>query len=59
MLQDFSFKILHQLGLKHTNVDPLSLVGPTTNDDDFSEEIQDMESIQTDTHGVKDDILSV
>jgi hypothetical protein len=30
--------------LKHTNVDALSRnpVGPTTNDDDFNEEIQDI-----------------
>jgi hypothetical protein len=41
MLQDFSFKILHRLGLKHINVDALNRnpVGPTTDDDDFSEEI--------------------
>jgi len=41
MLQDFSFKILHRLGLKHTNVDALSrnLVGPAIDDDNFSEEI--------------------
>ncbi len=41
MLQDFSFKILHRPGLKHTNVDALSKnpMGQATNDDDFSEEI--------------------
>jgi hypothetical protein len=41
MLQDFSFKILHRPGLKHTNVNALSrnLVGSTHDDDDFSEEI--------------------
>jgi len=61
MLQDFSFKILHILRPKHTNVDALSrnLVGPATNDDDFSEEIQDIGNIQTDTHGAKDEILFV
>ncbi|CAK9249642.1 unnamed protein product [Sphagnum jensenii] len=44
MLQDFSFKILHRLGMKHTNVDALSqnLVGVATDDDDFSREIQDI-----------------
>ncbi len=41
MLQDFNFKILHRLGLKHTNVDALSKnpMGLATDDDDFSEEI--------------------
>jgi hypothetical protein len=42
MLQDFSFKILHRPGLKHTNVDALSRnpMGEATDiDDDFSEEI--------------------
>jgi len=41
MLQDFSFKIIHQPGFKHTNVDALSRnpVGPAAADDDFSEEI--------------------
>jgi len=36
MLHDFSFKIIHRPGLKHTNVDALSrnLVGLTTDDDD-------------------------
>ncbi len=44
MLQDFSFKIIHRPGLRHMNVDALSRnpVGPATNDDDFSEEIQDI-----------------
>ncbi len=41
MLQDFSFKIVHWPRFKQTNVDALSRnpVGPTTDDDDFSEEI--------------------
>jgi hypothetical protein len=41
MLQDFSFKILHRPGMKHTNVDALSQnpVGEVADDDDFSEEI--------------------
>jgi hypothetical protein len=61
MLQDFSFKILHMPRLKHTNVDALSrnLVGPTTDDDDFGEEIQDIGSIQTNTHEAKNEILFV
>jgi hypothetical protein len=44
MLQDFSFKILHRPGMKHTNVDALSRnpVGEAADDDDFSEEIQDI-----------------
>jgi hypothetical protein len=36
-----------------------NLVGPTTDDDDFNEEIQDFGSIQTDTHGAKGGIISV
>jgi hypothetical protein len=41
MLQDFSFKILHILGLKHANVDVLSKnpVRQATDDDDFNEKI--------------------
>jgi hypothetical protein len=44
MLKDFSFKIVHQPGMRHTNVDALSrnLVGKAANDDDFSEEVQDI-----------------
>jgi hypothetical protein len=50
MLQDFSFKIVHRPGLRHTNVDALSRnpVGPATNDDDFNEEIQDIANTQAD-----------
>ncbi len=52
MLQDFSFKIVHRLGLRHINVDALSRnpVGSAVEDDDFSEEIQDVGNAQTDTH---------
>jgi hypothetical protein len=41
MLQDFNFKILHRLGLKHTNVEALrrNLVGQAMDDVNFSEEI--------------------
>jgi hypothetical protein len=51
MLQYFNFKIIHRPGLRHTNVDALSRnpVGPATNDDDFSEEIQDIGNTLTDT----------
>jgi hypothetical protein len=51
MLQDFSFKILHRPSLKHTNVDALSRnpVGQATDDDDFSEEIQDIGTVQDDS----------
>jgi len=51
MLQDFSFKIIHRPGLRHTNVDALNRnpVGPATDDDDFSEEIQDIGNTLTDT----------
>ncbi len=43
------------------NIDVLNRnpVGPPTNDDDFSEEIQDIGGIQTNTLGAKDDILFV
>jgi len=46
MLQDFSFKIIHRPGLRHTNIDALSknLVGPVADDDEFGEEIQDITS---------------
>ncbi len=51
MLQDFSFKIIHRPGFRHTNVDALSRnpVRPATDDDDFSEEIQDIGNSLTDT----------
>jgi hypothetical protein len=44
LLQDFSFKILHRPGMKHTNVDALSRnpVGEAQDDDDFCEEIRDV-----------------
>jgi len=46
MLQDFSFKILHRPGLRHTNANALSRnpIGQASDDDDFSEEIQDIGS---------------
>jgi len=61
MLQDFSFKIVHQPGLRHTNVDALSRnpVKPATNDDDFNEEIQDIGNIQTNTHEEAGEILAI
>jgi hypothetical protein len=51
MLQDFSLKIIHRPGLRHTNVDALSRnpVGPAADDDAFSEEIQDIGITLTDT----------
>ncbi len=61
MLQDFSFKIIHRPRLRHTNVDALSRnpIGPATDDDDFSEEIQDMGSSQTDTPKGEGELLFV
>jgi hypothetical protein len=61
MLQDFSFKIIHRPGLRHTNVDALSrnLVGPATDDDDFSEEIQNIGITLTDTPKGKRETLFV
>ncbi len=51
MLQDFSFKIVHRPGMKHINVDALSRnpVGEAKDDDDFSEEIQDIGTEQSDS----------
>jgi len=51
MLQDFNFKIIHRPGLRHTNVDALNRnpVGLATDDDDFSEEIQDIGITLTNT----------
>jgi hypothetical protein len=34
-------------------------VGQATDDDDFSEEIQDIESVQVDTHETKENILFI
>jgi hypothetical protein len=61
MLQDFSFKIIHRPGLRHTNVDALSRnpVGPVADDDDFSEEIQDIASTQTDASRGDEEFLCV
>jgi hypothetical protein len=61
MLQDFSFKIIHRPRLRHTNVNALSrnLVGTTTDDDDFSEEIQDIASTQTDASRGGEEFLCV
>ncbi len=61
MLQDFSFKIVHRPGLRHTNVDALSrnLVGSAADDDDFGEEIQDIVSTQADEPGEEGELLRV
>jgi hypothetical protein len=61
MLQDFSFKIVHRPGLKHTNVDALSRnpVGSTADDDDFGEEIQDIVGIQADVRREEGELLCV
>ncbi len=61
MLQDFNFKILHRPGLKHGNVDALSrnLVGQATDDDDFSEKIQDIGAMQTNAHEAAEKVFSI
>jgi hypothetical protein len=61
MLQDFSFKIIHRLGLRHTNVDVLSRnpLGPVADDDDFSEEIQDIVSAQADASKGDEEFLCI
>jgi hypothetical protein len=50
MLQDFSFKILHRPRMRHGNADALSRnpVGQATDDDDFSEEVQDVGTMPED-----------
>jgi hypothetical protein len=61
MLQDFSFKIIHRPGLRHTNVDALSRnpVGPAADDDDFNEEIQDIASTRTNASKGDEEFLCV
>jgi hypothetical protein len=61
MLQDFNFKILHRLGLKHTNANALSRnpVGQATDDDDFNEEVYDIGSTLIDTPGGEGETLFV
>jgi len=61
MLQDFSFKIIHRPGLRHTNVDALSRnpVGPAVDDDDFNEEIQDIASAQADASRGDEEFLCI
>jgi hypothetical protein len=48
MLQDFSFKIVHRLSMRHANADALSRnpVGQAADDDVFHQEIQDDPNIQ-------------
>jgi hypothetical protein len=47
MFQDFHFKIVHQAGAKHSNVDVLNrnLVQRYEIDEDFGNEIQDLGGI--------------
>jgi hypothetical protein len=61
MLQDFSFKIVHRPGLRHTNVDALNRnpVGSVANDDDFGEKIQDIAGTQADVPGEERELLYV
>jgi hypothetical protein len=61
MLQDFSFKILHRPGMKHTNVDALSRnpVGAAADDDDFNREIQDLATKPGDSNEATRGIFSV
>ncbi|CAM6079654.1 unnamed protein product [Sphagnum tenellum] len=61
MLQDFSFKIIYRLGLRHINVDALSRnpIGLAADDDDFGEEIQDIASTRTDASKGDEEFLCV
>jgi hypothetical protein len=61
MLQDFSFKIVHRPGLRHTNVDALNRnpVGSAADDNDFGEEIQDIIGAQANVPGGVGELLCV
>jgi hypothetical protein len=61
MLQDFSFKILHRPGMKHTNVDALSRnpVGEAKDDDDFCEEIRDISTGQGNSVAMAGGVFSI
>jgi len=61
MLQDFSFKIVHRPGLRHTNVDALSRnpIGSTADDDDFGAEIQDIAGTPADEPREDGELLCV
>jgi len=61
MLQDFSFKILHRPGMRHGNADALSRnpVGQATDDDDFSEEVQDVGTMPDDPTEATESMFSV
>jgi hypothetical protein len=61
MLQDFSFKILHRPGMKHTNVDALSRnpVGEAKDDDDFCDEIRDISTGHGDSVAMARGVFSI
>jgi hypothetical protein len=61
MLQDFSFKILHRPGMRHDNADALNRnpVGQATDDDDFSEEVQDVGTMPDDPTKAIESMFSV
>jgi len=61
MLQDFSFKIVHRPGRRHTNVDALSRnpVGSVADDYDFGAEIQDIAGIPVDEPREDEELLCV
>ncbi len=61
MLQDFSLKILHKPGMRHGNADALSRnpMGQATDDDDFSEEVQDVGTMPDDPTEVTESMFSV
>jgi hypothetical protein len=61
MLQDFSLKFLHRPGMKHGNADALSRnpVGQATDDDDFSEKVQDVGTMPDDLTEATKSMFSV
>jgi len=61
MLQDFSFKIVHRLGMRHANADALSRnpVGQAVDDEDFHHEIQDDPNMQYDMAEAAKKVLAI
>jgi len=61
LLQDYSFKIVHRLGMRHANVDALSRnpVGQAMDDEDFHQEIQDDPHMQHGMPEADEEILAV
>jgi hypothetical protein len=61
LLQDYSFKIVHKLGMRHANADALSRnpVGKAMDDEDFQQEIQDDPHTQPEVAETIEKVLAV